>query len=391
MVVSTKSSSSAAAAATITATARFITTSSSGATDATGTAVAGSGEATVVTLPTSNGNTYNVITPEQLMHFKPMICVDNNGFISGNVIGDLTGDGKATHIVFQPATTEEGRTTDSSTAELGVNPEGAERRGGGDQPLTNGSGGGGLGSSTGTSNNNSTNWNEILNMEVLPVRCKTTTAELYKNRLGSGGRGRCIKYRDTWYTPSEFEMECGRGSSKDWKRSIRYGGRSLQALIDEGVLMPHATSCTCAACCDDESSEYFIVAHELEGEGGGRRGSQRIARLLFNSFLFLAASGPVRLFTPYKRRRRHQTEPDMVAVGGGGVGSNVLGGVQVVIGAVAGTPHVPHKKKRPHTEDEAELEQLGISAKEEDPWPLTDQADVTSDYQHLDNSQIAGE
>lgn len=268
MVVSTKSSSSAAAAATITATARFITTSSSGATDATGTAVAGSGEATVVTLPTSNGNTYNVITPEQLMHFKPMICVDNNGFISGNVIGDLTGDGKATHIVFQPATTEEGRTTDSSTAELGVNPEGAERRGGGDQPLTNGSGGGGLGSSTGTSNNNSTNWNEILNMDVLPVRCKTTTAELYKNRLGSGGRGRCIKYRDTWYTPSEFEMECGRGSSKDWKRSIRYGGRSLQALIDEGVLMPHATSCTCAACCDDESSEYFIVAHELEG---GRR------------------------------------------------------------------------------------------------------------------------
>lgn len=73
----------------------------------------------------------------------------------------------------------------------------------------------------------------------------------------------------SWYTPSEFEALCGRASSKDWKRSIRFGGRSLQTLIDEGILLPHATSCTCSACCDDDT-----------------------------------ATGPVRLFTPYKRRRR---------------------------------------------------------------------------------------
>lgn len=73
----------------------------------------------------------------------------------------------------------------------------------------------------------------------------------------------------SWYTPSEFEALCGRASSKDWKRSIRFGGRSLQTLIDEGILSPHATSCTCSACCDDDT-----------------------------------ATGPVRLFTPYKRRRR---------------------------------------------------------------------------------------
>lgn len=70
-----------------------------------------------------------------------------------------------------------------------------------------------------------------MNLEVLPVRCKTTTAELYKSRLGSGGRGRCIKYKDQWFTPSEFEHLCGRGSSKDWKRSIRFGGRSLQVFF----------------------------------------------------------------------------------------------------------------------------------------------------------------
>lgn len=55
----------------------------------------------------------------------------------------------------------------------------------------------------------STNWNDTMNLEVLPVRCKTTTAELYKSRLGSGGRGRCIKYKDQWFTPSEFENLCG--------------------------------------------------------------------------------------------------------------------------------------------------------------------------------------
>lgn len=225
-----------------------------------------------------------------------MICVDNNGFISGNVIGDLTGGGdvKATHIVFQQAT---GPTTTTSgdsglgetqvvaSAEgMGESPEqnrtGSGGGGGGGgialassagdhQSMTNGNGGGGglsasgvvslTGTASGSSvmaNTTTANWSEILNMDIIPIRCKTTTAELYKNRLGSGGRGRCIKYRDNWYTPSEFEMECGRGSSKDWKRSIRYGGRSLQALIDEGVLLPHATSCTCAACCDDDSSEF---------------------------------------------------------------------------------------------------------------------------------------
>uniref|UniRef100_A0A8D9DWT5 Deformed epidermal autoregulatory factor 1 n=1 Tax=Cacopsylla melanoneura TaxID=428564 RepID=A0A8D9DWT5_9HEMI len=110
---------------------------------------------------------------------------------------------------------------------------------------------------------------ESASLPVLPVRCKHTNAYLHKNKFGSGGRGRCIKLGNDWYTPSEFEALCGRASSKDWKRSIRFGGRSIQTLIDEGILTPHATSCTCAACCEDHN-----------------------------------ATGPVRLFTPYKRRKR---------------------------------------------------------------------------------------
>lgn len=46
-----------------------------------------------------------------------------------------------------------------------------------------------------------------------------------------GGRGRCIKQGENWYSPTEFEAMAGRASSKDWKRSIRYAGRPLQCLI----------------------------------------------------------------------------------------------------------------------------------------------------------------
>ncbi|KAK7107894.1 hypothetical protein V1264_015729 [Littorina saxatilis] len=113
-------------------------------------------------------------------------------------------------------------------------------------------------------------WDDSVHASVLPIRCKNTNGELHKAKFGSGGRGKCIKSVDgQWYTPNEFEALAGRASSKDWKRSIRYGGRTLQCLIEDGILHPHATSCTCAACCDDD-----------------------------------AVTGPVRLFVPYKRRKK---------------------------------------------------------------------------------------
>ncbi|KAM4723106.1 LOW QUALITY PROTEIN: deformed epidermal autoregulatory factor 1 homolog [Rhinophrynus dorsalis] len=120
------------------------------------------------------------------------------------------------------------------------------------------------------------NWDPSVYDNELPVRCRNISGVLYKNRLGSGGRGRCVKHVDGWYTPTEFEAMAGRASSKDWKRSIRYAGRPLQCLIQDGLLTPHAASCTCAACCDD-----------------------------------LSLSGPVRLFVPYKRRKK---EGEMTAV-----------------------------------------------------------------------------
>ncbi|KAK9881594.1 hypothetical protein WA026_016464 [Henosepilachna vigintioctopunctata] len=185
-----------------------------------------------VSLPVGSliASSFNVVTQEQLSHFKPMLCFDNNGYLAT----DPTS-GELKTIVIQQEEVSANSTSNSSAPNI-------------------------IGS-----------WSEAASLPILPVRCKNTSAELHKNRFGSGGRGRCIKSGNQWYTPSEFEAVCGRASSKDWKRSIRFGGRSLQTLIDEGIILPHATSCTCAACCDDES-----------------------------------ATGPVRLFTPYKRKRRKE-------------------------------------------------------------------------------------
>lgn len=157
------------------------------------------------------GATYNVITSD-LPHFKPMLCVDN-GFISGGGVGD---DLKTTHLVLASDKQDDRAARD-----------------------------------------NPRSWADTVHMPILPIRCKNTSADLHKMKFGSGGRGKCIKYGHDWYTPSEFEALCGRASSKDWKRSIRFGGRSIQALIDEGILTPHATSCTCGACCDDQSGEIY--------------------------------------------------------------------------------------------------------------------------------------
>lgn len=133
------------------------------------------------------------------------------------------------------------------------------------------------------------NWEPCVYNNELPVRCRDTSGILYKNRLGSGGKGRCIKHNQQWYTPTEFEGLAGRASSKDWKRSIRYAGRPLLCLIQDRILVPHAASCTCASCCDD------IVLCSKDGES------------LQTEHLILG--GPVRLFVPYKRRKKDLDPP----------------------------------------------------------------------------------
>ncbi|XP_064545228.1 deformed epidermal autoregulatory factor 1 isoform X1 [Drosophila montana] len=276
---------------------RMVTSSSndnsgSGGVGGGGGANGGGGVVSVpVSLPIGSmitGTAFNVITPDQLPHFKPMLCVDNNGYLSSSTVS--MGSDLKTIVIQQQQQQQQqtqtsvnsgaGNTNTTATNTIGLNHDGSGSNNSHDSigTLEHAAGGGGGGNTTG-----STGWAETTSstqhMEVFQIRCKTTSAELYRSKLGSGGRGRCVKYKDKWHTPSEFEHVCGRGSSKDWKRSIKYGGKSLQSLIDEGTLTPHATNCSCTVCCDDEAGE--------------------------------SASGPVRLFTPYKRRKRNQTDLDV--------------------------------------------------------------------------------
>ncbi|KII63313.1 Deformed epidermal autoregulatory factor 1 [Thelohanellus kitauei] len=146
---------------------------------------------------------------------------------------------------------------------------------------------------------NELSWKEASEQDVIIVRCREMSAELHKSRLGSGSKGKCIKMGESWLTPSEFESLAGRGSSKDWKRSIRFGGHTLQKLIEEGILAPHAIACTCAICCGESH----------------------------------LGSGPVRLFTPYKRKRKDMNG-SISSQGGGPPGASSFTQIEEVVNAM---------------------------------------------------------
>ena len=106
----------------------------------------------------------------------------------------------------------------------------------------------------------------LLLQDVIQVNCNAILADLYKKKFGSGSKGSCIRVsgeylpaddhdeeqEEAWMTPIEFEGFCGKGSCRDWKRSIKVGGQPLSKLIDENILICHAISCTCAICNDNE-------------------------------------------------------------------------------------------------------------------------------------------
>ncbi|XP_061533063.1 deformed epidermal autoregulatory factor 1 homolog isoform X3 [Phycodurus eques] len=126
------------------------------------------------------------------------------------------------------------------------------------------------------------NWDPSVYNNELPVRCRNTGGALYKNRLGSGGKGRCIKHDQKWLTPTEFEGLAGRASSKDWKRSIRYAGRPLLCLIQVSTCL-----------------------HKRWRVPGSREHH--------NATSCCRQNGPVRLFVPYKRRRKETDPPPVPA------------------------------------------------------------------------------
>lgn len=96
-----------------------------------------------------------------------------------------------------------------------------------------------------------------LSSDVIQVNCNKIVGDLHKKKLGSGNKGRCIRVlmdnkEERWLTPIEFEAFCGKSNCKDWKKTIKAGGRQLLSLLESKVLMCHAVSCSCGICNENE-------------------------------------------------------------------------------------------------------------------------------------------
>ncbi|GAA6084158.1 nuclear body protein SP140-like protein isoform X1, partial [Tachysurus ichikawai] len=111
-------------------------------------------------------------------------------------------------------------------------------------------------------------------------------ATLYRDKLARGLK--CILFETQWFTPNEFEKVAGKGSSKNWKLSIRCQRTPLHKLLAEGhlqcprmmrqcvrknrrVLFPSSSS-------ESSSSSYESSGNqEEEREEDGERGADQAA------------------------------------------------------------------------------------------------------------------
>ncbi|KAM9746079.1 uncharacterized protein ACNS7B_010196 isoform 1-T1 [Menidia menidia] len=130
-------------------------------------------------------------------------------------------------------------------------------------------------------------WTWPIYKSQLPVTCGQMKGTLIREKMETGDR--CILAEKQWFTPNEFEKFAGKGSSKNWKTSIRCGGTTLGKLIKEGQLKsaiyrrrkavrktPPSSNDSIAESDSEEEHEVQVLSNgeenrtdETEGEEGG--------------------------------------------------------------------------------------------------------------------------
>ena len=106
-------------------------------------------------------------------------------------------------------------------------------------------------SPTKDSNMNTTNNSDVDNSQddgpqvILDVTCGPNKADFHLHKLKMGSKGTSVLFEGSWFTPNGFQFVSGRGTAKDWKRSIKHHGRSLKLLIAKGLVTVTPPRCMC--------------------------------------------------------------------------------------------------------------------------------------------------
>lgn len=83
---------------------------------------------------------------------------------------------------------------------------------------------------------------------AIDVECGANKASLHLERVQMGSKGACVLFDAAWITPNEFQFVSGRETAKDWKRSIKHGGKSLKILLARHLVSFRPPFCICEGC-----------------------------------------------------------------------------------------------------------------------------------------------
>ena len=84
---------------------------------------------------------------------------------------------------------------------------------------------------------------DCIDENVFYVRCKDTVGKIYLDKFHSGGFGKCISFKDEWYTPNEFEKVSG-SRAKKYKVSLFVNNKPISKLFESRqIRTPSRSEC----------------------------------------------------------------------------------------------------------------------------------------------------